>query len=86
MELPESPDECETFGQEFRLAFGAVAEYGNRGLAVRGDAEHRLKALKRAVMSQGVVGQDEDPGAVPYPGTVAGGLQPRLGRSIKQPR
>jgi hypothetical protein len=29
VELTESPDECETFTQEFRLAFGAVAEYGH---------------------------------------------------------
>jgi hypothetical protein len=58
--LSESPYECETFGQDVRLALGVVAEYGYRGLAVRRDAEHRSEALKIAVIGQCVVWQDEE--------------------------
>ncbi len=86
VELSESPDECETFTQDIRLALGAVAEYGYRGLAVRGDAERRFIALKIAVIGQCVVGHDVHPGTVPYPATIPRGLETRLWRSIKHPR
>jgi hypothetical protein len=44
--LSEFPDGREDFGQDVRRALEAIAEYGCRGLAVRGDNDTRLKALE----------------------------------------